>query len=136
MPGRGSPGGIARLSRNRTDSIVGHGLSQRHCKIVYMFRDGCSGEPGRHSEPDVATDIIVQARSVGPYDGSSLSRHPSPRSAYEIVKCIAHWRGDLYSQRMNTLAHSALTGTTTKQMISMSIKDTEIIRLPAGPGGR
>lgn len=52
------------------------------------------------------------------------------------MKCVAQSSGVLYSQRMNTLALVALTGTTTKQTISMSKKDTEIIRLPAGPGGR
>ena len=36
---------------------------------------------------------------------------------------------------MNTSALSALTGTTTKQAISMSITGTEIKRLPAVPGG-
>jgi len=36
---------------------------------------------------------------------------------------------------MNALAHCAPTGTT-KSIISMSITDTEIIRLPAAPGVR
>jgi hypothetical protein len=36
---------------------------------------------------------------------------------------------------MNELAPSAPTGTTTKQIISMSMTDIEIIRLPAVPGG-
>ncbi len=55
------------------------------------------------------------------------------RSGAEIVKNVAFQTNDLYSQRMNTFAQGALTGTT-KQAISMSIIDTEIKCLPAGPG--
>jgi hypothetical protein len=36
---------------------------------------------------------------------------------------------------MNTLALSALTGTTKRQTISMTIIGIEIMCLPAGPGG-
>lgn len=50
-----------------------------------------------------------------------------------IVKNIAFSPVAVYSQPMNTLALGALTGTT-KQIISMSIIDTEIKSLPAGPG--
>ena len=51
------------------------------------------------------------------------------------MKNVAFVECDLYSRAMDVIAHSAPTGTI-KQIISMSITDTEIIRLPAEPGDR
>jgi hypothetical protein len=52
-----------------------------------------------------------------------------------FVKDVAMWGRGLYSRAMDVIAHSAPTGMI-KQIISMSITDTEIIRLPAEPGDR
>jgi hypothetical protein len=53
----------------------------------------------------------------------------------DFVKNLAWLPATLYSRPMNTLALRALTGTTKKQTISMSITGIEIMRLPAEPGG-